>query len=170
MDLDLPWRLQLGVRYEVSDELAVEFDWTRSGWSKFDKLTVKGRRTGEVIFTDTNAWDDANAYRIGMTYQLRPATQLRLGYAYDETGQQDDHFSARVPDNDRHLFGIGVGQDLGQGLSLEAGYMYVKFEDRDYRGSRQYLGLGDDINGSNAIDGDYAASAHLIGIEIRKTF
>jgi long-chain fatty acid transport protein len=170
VDLELPWRLQLGVRYEVSDELAVEFDWTRSGWSKFDKLTVKGQRTGEVIFTDTNAWDDANAYRIGMTYQLLPATQLRLGYAYDETGQQDDHFSARVPDNDRHLFGIGVGQDVGQGLSLEAGYMYVKFEDRDYRGSRQYLGLGDDINGSNAIDGDYAASAHLIGIEIRKTF
>jgi long-chain fatty acid transport protein len=170
VDLDLPWRLQLGVRYEVSDELAVEFDWTRSGWSKFDKLTVKGRRTGEVIFTDTNAWDDADAYRIGMTYQVRPATQLRLGYAYDETGQQDDHFSARVPDNDRHLFGIGVGQDIGQGLSLEAGYMYVKFEDRDYRGSRQYLGLGDDINGSSAVDGDYEAHAHLIGIEIRKTF
>jgi len=171
LDLDLPWRLQLGVRYEVNEALAVELDWTRTGWSRFDELVIKSRATGRPLLRpDVNDWSDANAYRLGVTYDLLPSTQLRLGYAYDETGQDDDHYSARVPDNDRHLFSLGVGQDLGQGWTLEAGYMYVKFKDRDYGGSRPYGGLGTDINGTDAIAGDYEASANLIALEITKTF
>ena len=168
VDLDLPWRFQLGVRYEITDALAVEVDWTRTGWSEFSKLEVKGKRTGQVIFTDTNDWSDSNAYRIGVTYQVLPETQLRFGYSYDQTGQSDDHFSARVPDNDRQLFGIGIAQTIGDGLSVEAGYMYVKANDRKFRGSIPYTGEG--INGTTALNGDYEMDAHLIGIEVSKTF
>jgi long-chain fatty acid transport protein len=170
LDLDLPWRLQIGVRYAISAPLAIELDWTRTGWSELNWLQVKAERTGGIIFTDINAWKDANAYRLGITYLIRPATQLRLGYTYDETGQGDAHFSARVPDSDRHLFGIGLAQALGAGYTLEAGYMYVMFKDCNYRGTRPYAGLGSDINGSTAIAGNYRASAHLIGLEVSKTF
>jgi long-chain fatty acid transport protein len=47
--------------------------------------------------------------------------------------------------------------------------MYVRFEEREYRGDRPYV-PGQDINGTNAIDGDYQASAHLIGLELGKVF
>ncbi len=170
LDLNLPWRLQLGVRYAISATLAVEFDWTRTGWSEFDRLHVKSDRTGALIFTDTNGWNDANAYRFGLTYAIRPTTELRFGYSYDETGQEDDHFSARVPDNNRHLFGIGLAQDLGNGYNIEAGYMYVLFEERNYHGTRRYTGLGSDVNGSNAIAGTYQAHANVVGLEVSKTF
>jgi long-chain fatty acid transport protein len=170
LDLNLPWRLQIGVRYAISKPLAVEFDWTRTGWSEFDQLQVRAERTGGLIFSDTNAWKDANAYRFALTYSLRPTTELRLGYTYDETGQGDSHFSARIPDSDRHLFGIGLAQDLGDGYALEVGYMYVKFKERNYSGTRPYRRLGDDINGSNAIAGKYQASANLVGLELGKTF
>ncbi len=171
LDLHLPWRLQLGARYAFTDELAVELDWTRTGWSEFDKITIVGRDSGAVIQEDTNSWSDASAYRLGLTYQWRPRTQLRLGYSFDETGQGDELFSARIPDSDRHLFGVGIGHDLGEGWSLEAGYMYVRFKDRDYRSSRPYDPREPaDINGTDALDGDYAASAHLVGLEVRKTF
>lgn len=169
LDLNLPWRLQLGVRYQLTPALAVELDWTRNGWSSFDKIEVKGDLDGSTILRDQNEWDDANAYRLGLTYQLQDRTQLRFGYSYDETPQGDGHFSARVPDNDRHLFGIGVGHNLGNGWQLEAGYMYVLFEKRDYRSATPYLG-GGEINGTNAINGDYDAHAHLIGLEISKSF
>lgn len=168
LDVDLPWRLQLGVRYVFNDRLAAEFDITRTGWSEFNDIEIKGKRTGEVVFSDTNNWDDSNAYRIGATYWLSPKTQLRLGYSYDETGQGDDHFSIRVPDNDRHLFSIGLAQTLGQGYSLEAAYMYVKAEDRDYRSSTPYT--GSDLNGTDALDGDYSMDAHLVGLAIVKAF
>ncbi len=168
LDVDLPWRLQLGARYAFNQQLAVELDVTRTGWSEFNDLKITSKRTGAVIFSDQNDWDDANAYRLGATYQVSPQTQLRFGYTYDETGQGDDHFSARVPDNDRHLFSIGVAQKLGQGLTLEAAYMYVMGEDRDYSSSTKYT--GSDLNGTTAVNGDYSMDAHLIGLEIVKVF
>ncbi|NEX21972.1 porin [Thiorhodococcus mannitoliphagus] len=168
VNFDLPWRLQLGARYAVNEQLAVEVDVTRTGWSSFNDLKVTGKNTGVVIFADQNDWDDSNAYRLGVTYQVQPQTQLRFGYAYDETGQSDDHFSARVPDNDRHLFSIGLAQSLGQGYSLEAAYMYVTAADREYRSSTAYT--GSDLNGTTALNGDYSFDAHLVGLQITKTF
>ncbi len=168
VDVDLPWRVQVGVRYAFTDALAAEFDWTLTGWSEFQKLNVKGRQTGAEIFSDTNDWSDANAYRLGFTYQVLPATQLRFGYSYDETGQGDDYFSARVPDNDRQLFSLGVAQDLGGGLSLEAGYMYIKTNTRNYRSATPYTGGGS--NGTDALDGNYEMDAQLVGIELVKVF
>lgn len=170
LDLNLPWRLQLGARYAINPQLAVEVDWTRTGWSEFDKIQVKTRTGGTVIFTDTNDWEDADAIRLGLTYDVRPTTQLRLGYSYDQTGQTDAHFSARVPDNDRQLFSIGVSQGLGQGFNLEAGYMYVLNEDRNYAGDTQYAGLGSDVNGSTAVAGTYEGNVNLFAIEINKQF
>jgi long-chain fatty acid transport protein len=169
VDLDLPWSLQLGVRYAFSDALAVEFDWTRTGWSEFERLEIKGGSSGALIFADVNNWEDTNAYRLGLTYQLRPETQLRLGYAYDETGQGDDHFSARVPDADRQLLGIGVAQTLTPDLSVEAGYMYVMMDERPVRSATPYR-PGGDVNGTDAINGDYEMDAHVIGIELVKRF
>jgi len=88
-------------------------------------------------------------------------------------GKTEDHFSARAPDNDRHLFSLGLGQDLGQGWALDLGYMYVEFEDRNYRGSTTYTSvadLGKDVNGTDEIAGKYKAHAHLFTLEVRKTF
>ncbi|MFP4601397.1 MAG: OmpP1/FadL family transporter [Halochromatium sp.] len=169
LDLDLPWRLQLGARYALTPALAVEIDWTRNGWSSFERIRVTGDRDGAILLEDRNEWEDANAYRLGITYQPRERTQLRFGYSYDETPQGDAHFSARVPDHDRHLFGIGIGHHLGDGWQIEASYMYVRFEEREYRSETPYLG-GAEINGSEAIDGDYEASAHLIGLAVSKSF
>jgi long-chain fatty acid transport protein len=170
LDLDLPWRLQLGARYKVNPKLAVEVDWTRTGWSQFERIRVTGDLNGTTLIDDENNWDDANAYRFGLTYQLLDDTQLRFGYSYDETGQGDDYFSARVPDNDRHLFGVGVSHRLADGWQLEAGYMYVMFNERNYRGAQPYSGRGADINGTTAINGKYEAHANLIGLEVSKSF
>ena len=169
LDLNLPWRVQLGARYEFTKDLAAEFDWTYTGWSEFDKLEITGDRTGELIFSDTNAWQDSSAYRLGLTWQVRPATELRAGYAYDETGQETDHFSARVPDNDRQLFSLGVAQDVGNGFSVEASYMYVLANKRNVRNAVPYV-PGGDVNGTSAVNGEYEMDASLIGIEVIKTF
>ncbi|WP_295878826.1 porin [uncultured Thiohalocapsa sp.] len=173
LDLDLPWRLQLGVRYEViEDKLAVEFDWTRTGWSEFQEIEVKGDLNGAILSRDENQWDDADAFRIGATYDVRDATQLRVGYAFDKTPQGDDYFSARVPDNDRHLFSLGVAQKLNERIQVEFGYMYVLFEDRDYRSSRPYdpLTAPAEINGTTALNGDYSTDVHIFGLEVSTSF
>ena len=170
LDLNLPWRLQLGGRYAISPQLALELDWTRIGWSEFEGIEVKTKNGGTLIFNDTNDWEDADAIRLGLTYDIRATTQLRLGYSYDETGQTDAHFSARVPDSDRQLFSLGVAQRLGQGFTVEAGYMYVLIDDRKYSGDTQYGGLGTDVNGSTAVAGTYESDVNLFAIEVSKVF
>ena len=169
VDLDLPWRLQVGFRYELNEAVAVELDWSRTGWSRFDTLEIRRSSDGSLLGNNTNKFDDSNAYRLGVTYAVLPRTQLRFGYTYDETGQGDEHFSPRIADSDRHLFSVGAAQDLGEGWAVEAGYLYVMFNDRKYASATHYR-LGGEIIGTAALNGRYEAHAHLLGVELRKTF
>lgn len=171
-DLELPWRLQLGVRHQTTEKLALEFDITRTGWSTFDQLEVKNEEYGVMLFTSENHWDDANAYRIGMTFDLSAKTQLRAGYTFDETSQDDDYFSPRIPDADRHLFSVGIGHKLADGWSLEAGYLYVKFNERNFTQTANgvHLDNPDETNGTSAVNGDYEASVQMLAFGISKSF
>lgn len=167
-----PWMLQVGARYQVNSALAMEFDIERTGWSTFDKLTIKAPVAGQTV-TSTNNWKDSNAYRLGGSYQLTPKTQLRFGYTLDKTPQPDAWFSARVPDADRQLYSLGIAHDMG-GWSLEAGYMYVKFDDRTVNSSTSYLaqagGGNTEPNGTDAYNGTYKSTVTLFGLGITTHF
>jgi long-chain fatty acid transport protein len=172
-ELNLPSRLQLGVRHQTTDKLGLEFDFTRTGWSSFDQLIADESRYGVNLLTSTNKWDDANAYRLGATYDISEATQLRAGYTLDETPQDDNFFSPRVPDADRQLFSLGIGHTLNNGWTIDAAYMYVKFDDRTvnidpaFSHSGPYTG---ETNGTSAVNGSYESSVHLFGVGITKQF
>jgi long-chain fatty acid transport protein len=167
--LELPWRLQVGARYEATEKLAIEVDYTRTGWNKFDTLVAKNEEYGSTVFSSRNNFDNANAYRLGVTYDFTQATQLRIGYTYDETPQKDEHFSPRVPDADRQLFSLGVGHTIDNDWTFEVGYMYVKFDERTIDSSTQAV-AGQEMNGSTAVNGNYDSSVHLFGLGVTKTF
>ena len=164
---DLPWRAQVGVHYRATENLGIEFDITRTGWSKFDKLEIDHASLPVNLVTSVNNWNDANAYRLGVTYSLSDATDLRFGYSYDETPQDDEYFSARIPDADRHLFSVGFSHGLAGGWDIEGGYMYVMFEDRSLELPPP---TGGDPNGTMLYNGDYSSSVHLLGLGVSKTF
>lgn len=167
-NVDFPWMLQVGARYQVNKAVAVEFDVERTGWSEFDQIRIRSAATGGILATSTNNWDDATAYRLGATWDVAPNTQLRAGYTFDETGQTDEYFSARLPDADRHLFSVGIAQKLG-GWTVEGGYMYVLFDDRDNASTTAYV-PGSDPNGTLAYNGSYSASVHLLGLGVNTKF
>jgi long-chain fatty acid transport protein len=168
-NLDFPWMLQVGARYQATRALAIEFDIERTGWSEFDQIRITSTALAGGTATSTNNWDDANAYRLGATWDVTPETQLRFGYTFDETGQGDERFSARLPDADRHLFSVGIAQKLG-GWTIEGGYMYVLFDDRDYATSVPFGTYGSDPNGTSAYNGSYSASVHLLGLGVGTKF
>lgn len=172
-ELTVPWRLQVGVRNQTTQKLAIEFDVTRTGWSSFDKLVVDHDQYDVNIVTSNNRWEDANAYRIGISYDFTQATQLRIGYTFDETPQDDKFYSPRIPDADRQLFSLGVGHTLSNGWTIDAGYMYVKFDDRTLDIDPTFVHAAPDAaetNGTSAVNGDYDSSVHLLGIGIKKSF
>lgn len=168
--LEFPDMLQIGARYQVNRRLALELDVERTGWSAFDKIAFQQTATPFPIVR-TNNWKDSNAYRLGGTYQLTPRTQLRFGYAYDETPQPDQYFSARIPDANQQSLSLGVAHQVA-GWTLEGGYMYVKLDDRTKSGGSNYAGtpVAGDPNGTDAFNGTYKSHANLIGIGVSRKF
>ena len=170
-DLEFPAMLQIGLRNQVNQKLALEFDIERTYWSSFDVLQINHSHIGIASpITSTNNWKDVNAYRLAGSYQLTTAWQLRFGYTLDETPQSDDYFTARIPDADRQLFSFGVSYKPN---SWE--FMYVKFDNRTINqpaGSYQsrILTGNTDPNGTDAYNGTYESNATVIGIGFTKTF
>lgn len=174
--ITFPWMLQIGARYKVNPALAMEFDIERTGWSSFDQLVIKAPTAPSASLkqiTSTNHWNDSNAYRLGASYQLTPTTQLRVGYALDQTPQPNAWFSARIPGANRNLYSIGIAHKMGS-WSLEAGYMYVKFKDRTINSTTNYplqaAGGNTDPNGTSAYNGTYKSSVDLFAIGVTEHF
>ena len=164
--VEFPDMLQLGAFYQASDKWGIELDVERTGWSSFDKLVISAPAAGQTI-NSTNNWDDTWAVRLGAIYAINEKTNLLLGYSYDETGQPDQYFSARVPDNDRQLFSVGVTHDYA-GWTLEASYMYVMVDDRTFNTSTAPNPA--DPNGTSLYNGTYESSVNLLGIGLSTKF
>ena len=155
--LEFPDMLQLGLLYRINDRFNMEFDIERTGWSVFDQIVIEyDTTTGKQTLTSTNNWQDSLTYRLGATYALSDNTRLRFGYSKDDTPQPEATFSARVPDNDRQLFSIGVGHDFG-GWTLDAAYMRVVVDERTVAATTFY-------------NGTYESDINLLGLGISTTF
>lgn len=163
--LEFPSMLQIGVMFQATDTLSAELDIEHTGWNSFDRINID-YSAGST--SSTNNWENSWAYRLGFIYRLNNNTKLLFGYSYDETPQPDSYFSARVPDNDRQLFSVGVTHDFGA-WNLEAGYMHVKVDDRTFSGSA-YGGAGTEANGTDAYDGTYKSEVNLLGVGLTMKF
>ena len=168
-ELNFPDIFRLGVRYQATEKLAVEFDFDWTGWSAFDEIVVKstdnvpaaGISSGDILAVTTNNWDNTNSYHLAATYQMLPATQLRLGYTFNQNPQPEASFSPRYPNSRRHLFSAGLKQEFS-GWDLEGGIMYGRWEDRTIDNSQPYT--GGDANGTSAYNGKYELDGVLAGI------
>lgn len=160
-ELEFPSLMQLGARYQINPAIAVEFDIERTGWSSFDTVEIKHTSLGiPNPINGEHSWSNTTTYRIGGSYQATPSTQLRFGYARDETPQSEEHFSPRVPDSDRQAFSVGFAHTMRQPegkLNVEAGYMYVLLDDRT-------------VSATTLVNGEYKSDAHLVGIGISSQF
>jgi long-chain fatty acid transport protein len=112
-EIPFPAQLVVGFAVEVSESVVLEADlgWTR--WSDLDQLSLRFEDPDldEVI---PQHWEDAFFLRTGAEIALRPGTDLRFGYYYDETPQITESVSPLLPDNDRHGFSAGVGWAKGR--------------------------------------------------------
>lgn len=168
--ITFPAMLQVGVRNQVNANLSLEFDIEMMRWSSFDVLTITHGAAGVPSpIVSTNNWGDAMAYRFGGSYKLGPNSLLRFGYSFDENPQGNDHFNPRVPDSDRHLFGIGLSQNI-VGWTFDAGYTYLTAKNRQVVSPVPFGAFGSDANGTSAYNGKYQFNAHLFGLGLSKKF
>lgn len=166
--LEFPDMFQIGLRYRFAEAFAVEFDYERTGWSSFSHIVIENdTAVGDI--TSTNNWENADAYRFGATWNVAKRATIRFGYALDRTPQTDEWFSARVPDADRTLYSIGFAWDGGV-WGIEAGYMHVQWDTRNFVGSKTFGVDTGEPNGSNLYNGRYESKANLAGLSVNFKF
>ena len=168
VDITFPMMLQAGIKYQFNDRFKLEFDAEYTGWSAYDNLNIHAQNTASTVISfSTNNWKNTMTYRLGGQYNMGKQ-QLLFGYAYDESPQGDDYYTARIPDSDRQLFSLGYQYDFGS-YQFEAGIMRVVFDDRTINSSRSYT-IGGDPNGTVAYNGTYRADATIYSLGISTTF
>lgn len=162
-DITLPDALTLGVAWKPIEELTLEFDAERTGWSSYDKLDVKFANTtvpgvyANVLNNkpDPKNWKDVWAYRFGAQYAVTPKMDLRAGYAFDKNPAPESTLSPELPDADRHNFSIGSGLHNEYG-AIDLAYMWVHWVDRTVDNLKE--------------TGTFKSDAHLFAISLTHKF
>jgi long-chain fatty acid transport protein len=148
-----------------TDNITLEFDAERTGWSSFNKLQFQFDNTAQ--FGNFNnkpkplEWKDVWCYKFGGQYALTKNIDLRAGYMYDTNPIPDSTLGPLLPDSDRHSFSIGQGihNDM---VSLDLAYMWTHFMGRTANNQNSTTLLGE--------NGTFKSDVHLFGGSITVKF
>jgi long-chain fatty acid transport protein len=135
---DTPWIATLGARWTFAPGWTLDGQVQRFGWSVFNNISVTDIEGTTVIPEDYR--DTTNA-ALGLEYAVTPTWTVRTGVQYDQTPTVDDERSARVPDGNRWLFGVGTTfkPRTWMAVDVSAGYLDVEKSDIN-RNATAYAG------------------------------
>ena len=123
-----PWIVTLGARYALTDRLTLNGQVQRIGWGEFDAIRIRSPAGQQIVEQN---YEDVTTGGVGVDYALNPAVTLRAGVQYDPTPTPDIGRTARVPDGDRWLFGVGATGNVSERLKVDAGLAYIKFKNSE---------------------------------------
>lgn len=159
--LDLPASTELGVKWAATDQLRVYADMIWTDWSSLEALELDYENPAQPNSVEELNYQDAGRYSLGLDYEVFPNWTLRGGYAFDESPVQPNSRSARIPDNDRHVFALGTSWDAFDTWSVDVGYNRIEIEDVEFAQTGRF---GDQVIG------DYTGSADIVMLGFRKSF
>ncbi|MBW8874655.1 MAG: outer membrane protein transport protein [Acidobacteria bacterium] len=156
--IDFPDMASLGLAYSFTPNLLIEADANWTGWSSFKNvpITFTGGATNSLPSTTIpENWKDVYNYRLGLRWQANPTSQLRLGYVYDQTPQQEEGVSPLLPDANRNGYCIGYGYTGA--WKADFALMYLPFKERSRNKS---------FPGEGPFFGTYKTDALLLGVTL----
>ncbi|QYJ01372.1 outer membrane protein transport protein [Thalassovita mediterranea] len=159
--LDLPASTELGVRWQATARatLYANAQWTE--WSSIEELRVQFDNPVQPDSVEELNYEDAGRYGFGGDYQLSDAWTLRAGYAFDESPAPVQFRTARIPDNDRHIFALGTSWEPTADWTFDAAYNRVKIEDADFDRTGDF---GDRVVGT------FSGHADVISVSATRRF
>ncbi len=155
--ITMPASASLGVAYDVTEALSVEFDINWMDWSSYQSLDLNFENPTTPDKSQPKHWEDVYSYRLGTRYLVTEAFEMYAGYLYDETPIPDETLDPILPDANRHSVQLGAGYRLGS-VMIQASYMALFFEDRETTTNE----LG--------VNGDYKSFSHLLGMQLSYAF
>ncbi|WP_158085651.1 OmpP1/FadL family transporter [Henriciella aquimarina] len=159
--LDLPASTELGVRWQATERTTLYANAQWSEWSSLEELRVQFDSPIQPDSVEELNYDDAGRYGFGGDYELNDQWTVRAGYAFDESPARPGFRTARIPDNDRHIFAVGTTWTPNEAWSIDAGYNRVTIEDADFDRTGNY---GDRVVGT------FSGHADVMSVSATRSF
>jgi long-chain fatty acid transport protein len=161
-----PWIATFGARYALTDKLTLEGQVQRYGWSEFDAIRVNTPAGLQLL---PQYYHDTTSGGIGLDYAVNPRLTLRTGVQYDPTPTPDVGRTARVPDGDRWLFGVGATANVTHAMKVDAAFAYIGFKDSHVSHVTTFYG-GTPAATTVSLVGPVKASAYVLSLGLRAGF
>jgi long-chain fatty acid transport protein len=128
VEIPLPATLVLGVSKTWDDRLTLELDWERAFWSAYKELDFEynGATGIPPVFDDPMAknWDDADTYRVGLSYKMNNVLTIMAGYARGESPAPMKTIGFELPESDANNYSLGFRYKQNENLSWGAAILY----------------------------------------------
>jgi len=172
--LTTPENITLGVAIKPLKNFTLTADYQYVGWDSYDKLEVEFQafidsETGNNLITSSERnYDNGFIARLGADFKYDKNLNIYGGFLYDSNPVPDERLDPTLPDSDRLGFSVGFGYKLSNNLKAEAGYLLLRFAEREITNSLEnYSGLENSISPMNGV---YNSIAHLISFSISYNF
>lgn len=152
-EFQFPQNIVVGYAFTPTEDWNFEFnlDWT--DWDHLNTVTLK-QKSGDVLLPFN--WRSSFFYEFGVTKKFSHGLQLSAGYIYSENSVPNESFSPIVPDSDRHIASVGVGQKLSH-FNWQLAYQYAHGPSRR-------------IEQGTAADGTYEFDSHALALTLGYNF
>jgi long-chain fatty acid transport protein len=126
--IELPETVSVAVAQELLPALELLADFTWTGWSTIQDLSIF-RGNGQPITSTPLNFDDSWRAGLGANYKATEALKVRLGVAYDQTPVKDEFRTPRLPDEDRYWIAGGAQWALTPQVAIDVGAAYLFVDD-----------------------------------------
>lgn len=164
--LTLPEYYTLSAYHKINDfGLSASVKWTR--WSKFKTLDIWSSSNPYGVKASTGAidedWKDTWMFSLGTDYYYDDKWTFRAGISFDQAGvTSPKHRTARVPDSDRWIVGVGASYKINDHMQVDAGYSHVFMKAAE---SHNQL-----PNGGSTLHSKYDSSINMVGFSFQYNF
>ena len=137
VEIPLPAVLAVAASYTFFDQLTVELEYDRTYWSDYENLDFNYSISFPVNHpfyaydrSVAKNWEDSDAWRISVSYDLKNNWILMAGFAIDENPVPDSTLGFELPDSDALLYSVGVRYAINKDMELGVAYLYDDKESR----------------------------------------
>jgi long-chain fatty acid transport protein len=171
-DVRLPDTFSVGLSHQFTPDTRVLADWTWTGWSSIENLTIRHAVVGLPIKNTPLTFDDSWRAGLGVEHQLNPSWLLRAGVAYDNTPVQDEYRTPRLPDEDRTWLALGVRYQPEQNAAwwVDVGYSYIWVDDATSELTECLAVVGGRCAARATLNGKYEADINLFAAQVSFRF
>jgi len=150
--------IAIGLGYDITKDVYIEFDFNYTLWSVYDELpvTFDNDPSGQLSKVSKKGWKNTSTFRLAASWNVIPALALRLGGGYDISPVPDDTLDPMLPDSNRFFAAFGIGYNIEKiGLRFDLSYTFVYFMKRTVT-----------AKDGNPFPATYKGQAHLVGLTV----